>query len=189
MIKMEKTKQSRKSSIDTLPHETIHAIIKHLDSPCDIHRLSLVSKTLRFVATEDIIWRPIVRDCLAKSPPVRSSNLNTLNDPPAPWHAPFGMVSTGRSHATRERWKPPPIYGSIEDSDSVQGQNANIDLNIFDGVQTYYQLYWLFVRPFAHLLGWWLGDVPSYGMAIRIIFDPAYQLEHNEGSIKTPAFI
>ncbi|PWN33996.1 uncharacterized protein FA14DRAFT_67583 [Meira miltonrushii] len=187
---MEESQESRKSckpSLDSLPHETIHAIIKHLDRPSDIHRLSLVSKTLRFVATEDIVWRPIVRECLGQSPPIRSSNLKALNDPPAPWHAPFGMISTGRSHASRERWNPPSMYASKEDG--IEDSTDQIDLSTFEGVQSYHQLYWLFVRPFAHLLGWWLGDVPSYGMAIRIIFNPAYELEQDDGVMKTPAFV
>lgn len=189
--------EDNKLSLDTLPHEIIHAIIKHLDSPVDIHRLSLVSKTLRLVATEKIIWRPIVRECLGQSPPARSSNLDILNDPPAPWHAPFGMVSTGRSHASRERWKPPSIFGATEGSDDTKIpteslRNRMIDwviFDVFEGMQSYHQLYWLFIRPFAHLLGWWLGDVPSYGMAIRIIFDSAYKLHGTDEPSTTPAFV
>lgn len=103
------------------------------------------------------------------------------------------MISTGRSHASRERWKPPSMYGSVEEDENpitIEGRSyADLDLDLFEGIHSYYDVYWSFVRPFAHLLGWWLGDVPSYGMALRIIFDPFYQLEQESGTITTPAFI
>lgn len=62
-----------------------------------------------------------------------------------------------------------------------------ISLDHFPGAESYHDIYTTFIRHLYKLLGWWLGDLPSYGMVIRIIFDPLH-VSSEENKVD-PAFI
>lgn len=134
------------------------------------------------------LWRPIIRHTLERSPPIRSCHLSDFQDPPAPWDPSFGLTSAGRNLASRETWHA-QAFGSEACEIEEQDRSPDVTLAQFEGAQSFYQLYWAFVKHFANLLGWWLGDVPSYGMAVRITFDPAYVSRVGSKQIVGPAFV
>jgi hypothetical protein len=126
-----------------------------------------------------------VQSCLAASPPARSSNITSITNPPPPWNPDFGLVSTDVNPAYKEKWFAVPPRA--EEADSSTSTNRHCPaLSSFPGADSFHQVYWTFVRHLHKLLGWWMGDLPSYGMIMRIVFDP---LCSQDGSPPGPAFV
>ena len=124
--------------------------------------------------------------CLDRSPPARSPNLSPLSRPPPPWDPAFGLVSIDRSPASRDIW--------IADACGTQGERSAeagripISRALFPHAASYHDVYWGFIHHLHRLLGWWMGDLPSYGVVIRIVFDPQH-CQSDSGSDFDPAFI
>lgn len=111
------------------------------------------------------LWRPIVNEALAGSPPAHSPKLSAFEGA-VPWHPAFSY------HPDLSKWplSSSELDGKTQSVDQVQSYDL---LKTFPGARSFYDVYIHFVRPFLPLLGWWASDVPSYGMVMRVIFDPA----------------
>lgn len=124
-----------------------------------------------------------MQSCLENSPPAKSNNVAPITNPPPPWDPAFGLISTDRNPAFREKWF---ATSTSRIKDIVE--QPRLTLASFPGANSFHQVYWRFVRHLHKLLGWWMGDLPSYGMIIRIVFDPIYQTSQ-VGAQVNPAFI
>ncbi|PWN87194.1 hypothetical protein FA10DRAFT_281946 [Acaromyces ingoldii] len=187
------------ASIGSLPAEALLDVFSHLDG-LSLQRAASTCRGLRRWATHDALWRRLTEHHLAASPPAKSHNVSAIVDAPLPWDAAFGLVSSDLSPATRDHW---PVTMADVDAEAEYGPEFEPGPSAgtaarFEGARGYHEVWLRFVRPMDRLLGWWASDAPSWGMVIRIVFDPCLPLSDEEGGDgdgddksrrTTPAFV
>ncbi|UZJ53012.1 hypothetical protein CBS101457_002332 [Exobasidium rhododendri] len=171
----------------SLPSEILLHVFSFLEAE-ELSRVGHLCRKLRAIANSDELWRPIIQACVEHSPPARSANVTPLTNPLPPWDPSFGVISTDRNLANRERWfAVPPGLDAEEESTPMQ-KGTRLSLKLFPGATSYYEVYWKFIHRMYKLLGWWMGDLPSYGIVLRIIYDPLYN-DHDVSQGGSAAFI
>lgn len=114
-------------------------------------------------------------DVLSKSAPLHSDWVSSFETPPEPWSHVYGAISQRYNAANRETWRPKWFgeedYPAEQVYDVYYQTISKLSLTDFRGASSLCEVYWRFIRPFGQLLGWWVGDIPSYGTVIRISFD------------------
>ncbi|PWY98877.1 hypothetical protein BCV70DRAFT_29871 [Testicularia cyperi] len=152
-----------------LPSEVLLDILTSLDV-ISLARVAATCQRLREVALQDALWKPIIDRIFNElSPPVRGPSIHPFESALPLWHPDFGLQAEAIH---------PPSWPTVEEMDSKHtgtapnGQRLNLDM--FAGASSYYDVYTRFVRLCESLLGWWASDVPFYGMVVRVVLDPAF---------------
>jgi hypothetical protein len=149
-----------------LPTELLFCVAAQLDA-ASLHALARTSSRLRSLARADALWAEHVAAALRRSPPAHSHTLTPipLASVPEPSDARFRTVGT-------ERWLP-----TRTDAEAVlpplSAKHAWA-LATFPEAASLHEVWGTFVRPWAHMLGWWAAELPTYGYVMRVVFDAAY---------------
>lgn len=163
------------SRIEQLPSEILLGVASQL-SARDVARLRRASRRSSKVFSSDAIWRERCRDVLRRSPPFWSPNVSHAENIPAPWSLAFDPVMAMRITRIRGSLGKWPIDPSREVAKSAQydsnwGTAQELpSLASFPGATSYLDVFRRFIHPYGRLLGWWLSDAPSFGMAIRVVY-------------------
>lgn len=172
------------SAMEQLPHEVLLDIFAYLDA-ASLAQLSVTSSRIRQVALQDTLWKPFIDHAVKSlSPPVRGANIHPLESALPLWHPDFGLQADVIH---------PPSWPTL--NEYVQQEAAEVpcraerepelELDLFQGAASLYQVYASFIRTAEPLLGWWASDVPFYGMVIRIVLDMHFNFEADEATTST----
>lgn len=155
-----------RSAIMELPPELLLDIFSYLDA-ASLSRLAATSHWIRLYALQDILWEPFVSHAIhSLSPPVRGPNIHPLESALPLWHPDFGLQADVIHPPS---WPHPAEY--LQRASDTNAAHGEVDLGLFEGADSMYQVYTSFVRKAEPLLGWWASDVPFYGMVIRVVLD------------------
>lgn len=174
------------SPIEQLPDELLLDIFAYLDA-ASLAQAAATSSRIRDVALRDVLWTPFILHAFRLlSPPVRAAHVQPLESALPLWHPDFGLqadITHPPSWPTSDEFVRPesPISATTQEAETHQDQ---LDLSLFDGATSRYEVYIRFVRPSEPLLGWWASDLPFYGMVVRIILDLHF---HSDGNGDTVA--
>ncbi|SPO32412.1 uncharacterized protein UTRI_02969 [Ustilago trichophora] len=172
-------------SMEQLPHEVLLDILSYLDA-ASLALTAATSTRIRHVALQDLLWKPfIARAVHSLSPPVRALNIHPLESTLSLWHPAFGLQADVVHPSS---W--PTLNEYLQDDtqpsavDGAPTVHQELDLSLFNGATSLYDVYIRFVRKAEPLLGWWASDVPFYGMVVRIVLDLdfSYDVEHETAS-------